>query len=229
VDQRAARTFDVAGQADARLVELLRELNAAETSESTGTRSRLMRRAVKQLEQRHGAGVVPVPGKTAFYALIDRLAVGKHTFGSAATRRQLANRPAGAFTATAATRPGQQVQIDSNPIDALVLAADGVPVRADLTIAVDVATRTICAAVLRPVGTKAVDASLPLAKMLVPSPCGPAGPRAYGCRRPGCVRLIFFNDPTLIAEGLTTRYDNHDNHLHVRYCEPVHPNSLYTC
>ena len=40
----------------------------------------------------------------------------------------------------------------------MVLADDGVPVRADLTIAVDVATRTICAAVLRPVGTKAVDA-----------------------------------------------------------------------
>ena len=46
---------------------------------------------------------------------------------------------------------------------------------------------------------------------------------------PGHVRLIFFNDPTLIAEGLTTQYDNHDNHLHVRYCERVHPNSLYTC
>jgi hypothetical protein len=43
------------------------------------------------------------------------------------------------------------------------------------------------------------------------------------------VKLIFFNDPTLIAEGLTTHWDNHDNHLHVRYCEKVHPNSLYAC
>jgi putative transposase len=147
VDQRAARTFEVTGQADARLVEVLRELIAAETDASTGTRSRLMRRAVKLLEQRHGAGTVPLPGRTAFYALMDRLAVGRHTFGSAATRRQTANRPAGVFTATAAARPGQQVQIDSTPIDVMVLAADGVPVRADLTIAVDVATRTICAAV----------------------------------------------------------------------------------
>jgi peptidoglycan hydrolase-like protein with peptidoglycan-binding domain len=46
---------------------------------------------------------------------------------------------------------------------------------------------------------------------------------------PGHVRLIFFNDPTLIAEGLTTHWDNHDNHLHVRYCERVHPSSLHTC
>ena len=38
---------------------------------------------------------------------------------------------------------------------------------------VDVATRTICAAVLRPVGTKAVDAALLLARMLVPEPMRP--------------------------------------------------------
>ncbi|WP_211346719.1 Mu transposase C-terminal domain-containing protein [Actinokineospora cianjurensis] len=173
VDQRAARTFEVAGQADARLVEVLRELIAAETDASTGTRSRLIRRAGKRVEELHGPGVVPLPGKTAFYALIDRLTVGRHTFGSAVTRRQTANRPSGAFTATVAARPGEQVQIDSTPIDVMVLAADGVPVRADLTIAVDVATRTICAAVLRPVGTKAVDASLLLAKMLVPEPMRP--------------------------------------------------------
>jgi transposase InsO family protein len=65
------------------------------------------------------------------------------------------------------------VQIDSTPIDVLVLLDNGVPVRADLTIAVDIATRTICAAVLRPVGTKAVDAALLLARMLVPEPMRP--------------------------------------------------------
>lgn len=46
---------------------------------------------------------------------------------------------------------------------------------------------------------------------------------------PGHVKLIFFNDPDLIAEGLTTEFPNHDNHLHVRYCERVHPTSLYDC
>jgi putative transposase len=173
VDQRAARTFDVAGQADARLVAVVRELIAAETNASTGTRSRLIRRAVKRVEEVHGVGVVPLPGRSAFYALVDRLSTGRHTFGSAVTRRQAANRPDTAFTPTLASRPGEQVQIDSTPIDIIVLAADGVPVRADLTIAVDVATRTICAAVLRPVGTKAVDASLLLAKMLVPEPMRP--------------------------------------------------------
>jgi hypothetical protein len=118
--------------------------------------------------------------------LIERLAAGRHTFGSAVTRRQTANRPAGGFTATLAAPPGEQVQIDSTPIDVMVLAADGVPVRADLTIAVDVATRTICAAVLRPAGTKAVDAALLLAGCWSRSRCGRAGRPRCGCRRPGC-------------------------------------------
>jgi hypothetical protein len=29
--------------------------------------------------------------------------------------------------------------------------------------------------------------------------------------------LIFFTDPTLIAEGLTSSHPDHDSHLHVRY------------
>jgi transposase InsO family protein len=173
VDQRATRDWEATGRADARLVEVVREVIAEQTHVSTGTRSRLIRRVVKRVEEIHGPGVVPLPGRTAFYALVDRLATGKHTFGSAVTRRQTANRPAGAFTPTFACRPGEQVQIDSTPIDVMVLLDNGLPARADLTIAVDVATRTICAGVLRPVGTKAVDAALLLAKMLVPEPMRP--------------------------------------------------------
>ena len=53
--------------------------------------------------------------------------------------------------------------------------------------------------------------------------------QAIRAAAPGHVALIFFNDPTLISEGLTTQYANHDNHLHVRYCEKVEPHSLYDC
>jgi transposase InsO family protein len=173
VDQRTARAMQSLGRADVRLIEAAREVIAEATDTSTGTRSRLMRRVVRRVEEIHGPGVVPLPGRTTFYQLVDRLAAGKHTFGSAVTRRQMANRPGGVFTPTFAARPGEQVQIDSTPIDVMVVLDDGVPVRADLTIAVDVATRTIGAAVLRPVGTKAVDAALLLAKMLVPEPMRP--------------------------------------------------------
>lgn len=173
VDQRAVRTWEATGRADARLVAAIREVLDAETHASTGTRSRLVRRVVKAVEATHGPGVVPLPSRNTFYELIDALSTGRHTFASAVTRRQTANRPVGVFTPTFAARPGEQVQIDSTPIDVMVLLESGMPVRGDLTIAVDVASRTICAAVLRPVGTKAVDAALLLARMLVPEPMRP--------------------------------------------------------
>jgi putative transposase len=173
VDRRAVRARESTGRADARLVAVARQVIDAETHVSTGTRGRLIRRVVKAVEDAYGPGVVPLPGRSTFYTLIDALSTGRHTFASAVTRRQTANRPDGVFTPTFAARPGEQVQIDSTPIDVLVLLESGMPVRADLTIAVDVASRTICAAVLRPVGTKAVDAALLLARMLVPEPMRP--------------------------------------------------------
>lgn len=178
VDQRGAREAAITGRADARVVAAVRAALDAETNTSTGTRTRLMRRVVQQLEAEYGPGVVALPGRSTFYRLIEVLASGRHSFGSAVTRRQMANRPAGVFTPSFAARPGEQVQIDSTPIDVLVLLDDGTPARADLTIVVDVATRTICAAVLRPVGTKAVDAALLLARMLVPEPMRPGWSQA---------------------------------------------------
>ena len=74
VDQRAVRAWEATGRADARLVAAIREVLDAETHNSTGTRSRLIRRVVKTVEATHGPGVVPLPGRTTFYKLIDALA-----------------------------------------------------------------------------------------------------------------------------------------------------------
>ena len=82
------------------------------------------------------------------------------------------------FTATIAARPGEQVQIDGTPLDVMAVMDDGVTGRPELVAAVDVATRTICAAVLRPVGAKAVDAALLLARMMVPEPMRPGWDQA---------------------------------------------------
>jgi peptidoglycan hydrolase-like protein with peptidoglycan-binding domain len=46
---------------------------------------------------------------------------------------------------------------------------------------------------------------------------------------PGHVKEILFNDPQLIAEGLTVFRADHDDHLHIRLCEAGHPLSLYRC
>lgn len=53
--------------------------------------------------------------------------------------------------------------------------------------------------------------------------------QAIRAQAPGHVKAIFFNDPQLINEGLTINVAGHDDHLHVRYCERVHPVSLYVC
>lgn len=86
---------------------------------------------MKTVEAAYGPGVVPIPSRTSFYKLADVLATGRHTFGSAVTRRQSANRPKEMFTPGAAARPGEQVQIDSTPIDVMVLLGTGIAVRAD--------------------------------------------------------------------------------------------------
>lgn len=173
VDQRVMRPTSTVGRADDRLVTAIRAELDVQTHTSTGTRDRLMRRVVARLEAEHGPGVVPVPARTTFYELVNQLATGRHSFGTATTRRSLANRPARAFTPTFALRPGEIIQIDSTPLDVMAVLDDGVLGRPELTTVVDVATRTIAAAVLRPEGTKAIDASLLLARMLVPEPMRP--------------------------------------------------------
>ncbi|MEA2520097.1 MAG: hypothetical protein QOF49_2177 [Chloroflexota bacterium] len=45
----------------------------------------------------------------------------------------------------------------------------------------------------------------------------------------GHIKVIYFNDPVLIGEGLTTWYPGHDDHVHVRFCEKVHPIAIYDC
>ena len=67
------------------------------------------------------------------------------------------------------------MEIDSTPLDVLVLLDDGVPGRVELTGLIDVATRTVPAAVIGPTA-KSVDASVLLARALTPEPMRPGWP-----------------------------------------------------
>ena len=53
--------------------------------------------------------------------------------------------------------------------------------------------------------------------------------KAIRAATPGHVKWIFFNDPVLISEGLTTHLDGHDDHLHIHLCEAEHPDPDYRC
>jgi peptidoglycan hydrolase-like protein with peptidoglycan-binding domain len=53
--------------------------------------------------------------------------------------------------------------------------------------------------------------------------------KAIRAAAPGHVKAIYFNDPVLIREGLSRYLAGHDDHVHVRYCERVHPLAAYDC
>lgn len=178
VDTRHARRVRPTGNVDPRVVAAAVAVIDGQTHVSTGTRSRAVRQIRRMLEDEHGPGAVPIPSTATFYRLLEVLSAGRHTFGSAVTRRQTANRPDGAFTATIAARPGEQVQMDGTPLDIMAVMDDGTFGRPELIAAVDVGTRTICAAILRPVGAKAVDAAVLLARMMVPEPMRPGWDQA---------------------------------------------------
>jgi len=172
VDWRASRERPVQGRTEPRVLEALRQAIEEATEKSTRTAGYFYWRVQQLLTAEHGAGVVPMPSRATFYRLFDRLSQGRHTTGSARTRRSLANRPDGPFGELTATRPGELVEIDSTPLDVDVLLEEGVPGRVELTGTVDLATRSIPAVVLRPT-TKSVDAALLLARTLTPEPMRP--------------------------------------------------------
>ncbi|WP_084027810.1 Mu transposase C-terminal domain-containing protein [Mycobacterium avium] len=173
VDRRHIPRRDIFGKVDERLVAAIRQAIDDQTDTSTGTVSRLQRRVAKALTAQYGPDDAPaMPSQRTFYRLVKRLAEGRHTFGSARTRRSLSKQPDGPFSRLTVVRPGEMVEIDSTPLDVRVVLDDGTVDRVELTGMVDNATRSVPAAVLRPT-TKAVDAALLLARALTPEPMRP--------------------------------------------------------
>ena len=170
------------GRADPAVAEAMRQAIAEAEQESSRTATYLFWRTGQILEAAHGRGAVELPSQRSLYRLLDKLSAGQHTTGSARTRRSLADRPDGPFGQTDAWAPGEVMQMDSTPLDVLVRLDDGVVGRIDLTGMVDVATRTVTAAVLRPT-TKSVDASVLLARTVTPEAMRPGWADALAMSR----------------------------------------------
>jgi hypothetical protein len=171
VDHRLAKRMSPTGRVDERVVTAMRQAIAEATNNSSRTASFTIWRT-REILTATGITAEVVPSQRTMYRLFDTLSRGKHTTGSASTRRSLAGRPEGMFGSLPVAAPGELVQIDSTPLDVLVLLDDGVPGRVELTGMIDVATRVVPAAVLRPT-TRSVDASVLLARSLTPEPMRP--------------------------------------------------------
>ncbi|MGW6062621.1 Mu transposase C-terminal domain-containing protein [Streptomyces sp. NPDC055189] len=165
VDGRARRACSRTGRSDERVVAAVLEALRRQRGRSKGTLRGLRLLTGQVLEELHGAGVVAVPPESTFNRLVKTLADPSELPGRAA---RTATVPAGPFSVTRALRPGEMVQVDTTRLDVMAIDGAGRAARPELTIALDVATRSILAGVLRPEGTKAVDAALLLAEMAVP-------------------------------------------------------------
>jgi hypothetical protein len=170
-DRRTAKRIPVTGRVDERVVAAMRAaIDEADTA-SSRTASFVLWRTAELARAAHGDAVA-MPSRRTLYRLFAKLAHGRHTTGAATTRQSLAARPQPPFGEAPAAAPGELMQIDSTPLDVLVAGEDGRPGRVELTGMIDVATRTLTAAVLRP-STKSVDASVLLARTLTPEAMRP--------------------------------------------------------
>jgi hypothetical protein len=177
IDHRAGKRMPAHGRADAAVVAAMRQAISEAAGDSTRTAVFVLRRTRHILAESGGEPDGGMPSRSTLYRLFSRLQDGRHTTGSASTRRSLAGRPEGPFGQVPAAAPGDLMQIDSTPLDVLVRLDSGVTGRVDLTGIIDVATRTVTAAVLRPT-TKSVDASVLLARTVTPEPMRPGWPQA---------------------------------------------------
>ncbi|MEU9222454.1 transposase [Streptomyces sp. NPDC048376] len=168
---RQRRPSSATGRADERVVAAVLEALRRQRGRSTGTLKGLREVTGQILAEAHGPGAVALPAASTFNRLVRVLADPlEHPGRPARTATAVPVRP---FTPVVALRPGELVQVDTTRLDIMATGEDGKPVRPELTIALDVATRSVVAAVLREQSTQAVDAALLLAEMAVPHPVRP--------------------------------------------------------
>ncbi|MCI3150433.1 hypothetical protein ELQ39_01360 [Streptomyces sp. GB4-14] len=184
VDHRATRPRTALGRANERVVAA-REVLEAGRERSSGTLGRLRVHTERLLAEQYGQGVVPLPSSATFNRLAHALADGRGLLDSARQRRWRSARPAPPFVPTTVMAPGELVMTDSTVLDAFVVLDDGVVERPELTIALDVATRTTARPCCARKEARSVDAAQLPAQMTVPAPMRPGWAEALAMETPG--------------------------------------------
>lgn len=165
VDRRPVRKRREFGSVSDAVVDAMRKAIGEGVETSTRNGAYLIWRTGEIL--RESGETVELPTRRTLYRLLAKLASGTHATGSAVNRRSQAHGASAPFGELTVTAPGEVMQIDSTPMDVMVRLDNGVVGKVELTGMIDVATRTLTAAVLRPT-TKSVDASVLLARTVTP-------------------------------------------------------------
>lgn len=153
-DQRGLPGRVRVSQLDQRIVATLDQVRQSFVSESTPTKKQLIELTRTRLNDQG----LTHPSRSTMYKLLELLDRGEHITGDATSRRSYANSPDRPYNKIVALFPGEEVQLDATPLDAMALMADGEPRSVELAAGIDVATRTITAAIVRPNALKTVDA-----------------------------------------------------------------------
>ncbi len=201
VDGRKLRVRPPEGAQDIGLLTLIEGVLDEQTDKSTGTMSR-----VATIVSWRAAQIgVHVPSRSTMYRLIGEATRDRHSFGAATTRRSNARRPKRTYGRRTPMRPGELVEIDSTRLDLMVVYPDGTTGRPELTTMIDLATRTLCAAVLFPEATTGIDvAALVLGRSLAPMPMQPGWSREFALSRSVLPAGMIEPDATL-HDGLAAR------------------------
>ncbi|MFJ8531765.1 Mu transposase C-terminal domain-containing protein [Streptomyces sp. NPDC093591] len=181
-DGRSAKQLPPFGRIAPAVVEAMRQAIDETGDASSRTIGFIIWRTKQIVASGEDGDGIELPTDRTLYRLFDKLAAGTHATGSATTRRSVHARPAGPFGEVPAVAPGELMQIDSSPLDVLVRLDDGIAEKVELTALVDIASRSITAAVLRPT-TKAADASALVARSITPERVRPGWPESLRMSR----------------------------------------------
>ena len=191
----ALRDHGLAGLIDDRYVPTLRGLESLNdkvrdavltVARQRRGQSRISKRTFRDLtrrllDERHGVGVVELPGATKFNSVLGNglgdLDVFTH---SSRTQRSRDSAPPTPWREFAADVPGQTVVLDEHVMDILVLdpITFKTVLRPRLIVAYDLCTKTPLAARMCPYSVKAVDVSMLLADAVSPTPMRPEWPES---------------------------------------------------
>ncbi len=196
VDRRHLRPMTAADNLDPRLRAAILQVLDDLAHDSNVSYQRIFRKAKAVLRQSVEPEDEPVkiPSQATLYRAMEQLVKGRGTFKSAKTRKGIANRPQTTYRRFKATRPGEVVLIDSTPLD--VFAIDPLNLRwvaVELTLAMDLYTRSILAFRFTPKGTGRVDAALLLADIITPLRMRPGWPDTVRWAYHGVPETILFD------------------------------------
>ncbi len=169
---------------DPLLLEIVSAVCRDADKQSTGTRGRIVDDILYAITDRYGENPpFDVPSNRTLDRIVSEMPRAKHLTRSAKTRASLANRPQREFRQHQSPRLGEHVQIDTTKFDAEIMLENGrVTTRngvehPEMTILLEIRSRTPMAAVLRAGGTKSVDLVTLLARALTPYERRPQGAR----------------------------------------------------